>query len=161
MAFIKQDKLDVPVITKTILQKFATATALAGVKPSLSSLTAGEQDFVPFVNDVDAVVTMKNPGPTETEGSQEEADAGGLFELDHEQPAVLQQVVGNLSSSVSWSVNLATKNGDIVLASATSAQILMQTPCLLAPGEYVKIICSAPTGKPWVQIYVRSDQARH
>lgn len=161
MAYIRQEDLDAGQITRAIDQKFATGTSLSGVKPTLSSQPAGEQDFVPFVDEADGVVKMMNPGPTAPEGTLDEADGGGLFELTHKQPIVLDQVVGNLSSSVNWSVAIVTKNGDIVIRSATSAQILILEPHIMMPGEHLKVTCASPAGKPWVRIYVRSDQIRH
>jgi hypothetical protein len=161
MAYIRQEDLEAGQITRAIDQKFVAGVSLGGVKPSLSSQPLGEQDFVPFVDEADGIVTMMNPGPTAPEGTLDEADAGGLFELTHKQPVVLDQVVGKLGAAVSWVVNIVTKNGDVPIGSATNAQILIIEPYLLMPGEHVKITCATAAQKSWIRIYIRSDQVRH
>lgn len=158
MAEIRQTELDVDVIPRVIEQKFATATALTGVAPTLSSEPAGERDFVPFVSDVDGVTRMKNPGPTTAEGTLDEADDGGLFELDHEAPVRLEHVVANLSSSVAWTIAVVTANGlEYIVAAGTGSAVLETPNITLMPGEHVQVTAGAPTGKPWVRIYVRSS----
>lgn len=159
---IKQLTLDDEQICRAIEQKFASGTALAGVVPTLSSEPAGEQDFVPFVNTDDGIIRMKNPGPTTPEGTLDEADGGGLFSLDHKQPTVLEHVYAYLGTAdVAWTVGVVTSAGEFQLGAGTGKKIELSPRMNIMPGEKVKVTCAAPTGAPWVRIYIRSDQARH
>jgi hypothetical protein len=159
---IKQTVLDDEQICRAIEQKFAAGTALTGVAPSLSSEPAGEQDFVPFMNTDDGIIRMKNPGPTAPEGTLDEADAGGLFSLDHKQPTVLEHIYAYLGTAdVAWTAGVVTSAGEFQLGAGTGKKIELSPRMDVMPGEKVKVTCAAPTGKPWVRIYIRSDQARH
>jgi hypothetical protein len=56
---------------------------------------------------------------------------------------------------------VVTSAGEFQLGAGTGKKIELSPRMDVMPGEKVKITCAAATGKPWVRIYIRSDQARH
>lgn len=149
MSEVKQSEIAVEVIVNCVEQKFANV-ALTGVVPSL----AGE-DFSPYAG-VDGILRMKQ----HDDDTKDEADLGGLFVLAHEQPAILDEVRCDFSSSVVWSVAVVTSAGEYQVDAGTGRYVNIKPVTFIMPGETVKIVAAVPTGKPWVRIYTRLDQAR-
>lgn len=151
MAENKQTEVDITVISRALEQKFANV-AVTGVAPSLAAAT-----FEPYASDVDGILRYKQHDTP----ANDEADLGGLFTLHHLQPAVLEQVLMDLSSSVLWTVSIVTSAGEWQVGTGTDRYIVLLPRSIIMPGENIKVTCAKPTGKPWMRIYVRSDQARH
>jgi len=152
MSEYKQTEVDVDVLSIALEQKFASTTAVTGIAPTL----AGEL-FEPYFSDADGVLRYKQHDTP----ANDEADAGGLFTLAHKQPALLEQILMDLSSSVAWTVSIVTSAGAWEVGSGTGRYVVLLPRSIIMPGETVKITCAGPTGKPWMRVYLRSDQARH
>ena len=151
MAENKQIEVDITVIARALEQKFANV-AVTGVAPEL----AGEA-FEPYASTVDGILRYKQHDTP----VNDEADVGGLFTLHHLQPAILEQVLIDLSSAVAWTVSIVTSAGEWQVGAGTDRYVVLLPRSIILPGENIKITCAVPTGKPWMRIYVRSDQARH
>lgn len=152
MADVKQNEVDIPVIVKAIEQKFATGIAIQGDAPELST-----EPFSPYAGDDGIIRYKQHDNP-----ANDEADKGGLFTLDHEQPGVLEWVMMDLSSLEDWTVKIVTSAGEWEVGSGTGERYVILSPrAPIMPGENVKVTFTTATGKPWVRIYVRSDQSRH
>jgi hypothetical protein len=151
MAEVKQTDIPVEVITKCVEQKFGSTVALTGVLPTLAAAP-----FAPYVGS-DGITRMKQADTP----ANDEADAGGLFTLNHQQPAILEEVRIDFSSSVAYTVAIVTTAGEYTVNAGTAQFVNITPRAFIMPGESVKVTAAGPTGKPWVRIYVRSDQARH
>lgn len=152
MADVKQSEVDIPVVVKAIEQKFATGIAITGVAPELAT-----EAFEPYAGSADGIVRYKqhdNP-------ANDEADKGGLFVLNHEQPGVLEWVMMDLSSIEDWTVSIVTSAGAWQVDAGNGRYVIISPKAPIMPGENIKITATTTTGKAWVRIYVRSDQARH
>ena len=152
MADVKQNEVDIPVIVKAIEQKFASGVAITGVAPELAT-----EPFSPYADTDDGIIRFKqHDDPT-----KDEADKGGLFELNHQQPGVLEWVMMDLSSLEDWTVKIVTSAGEWEVGSGTGERYVVISPkAPIMPGENVKITSTTTTAKAWMRIYVRSDQAR-
>jgi hypothetical protein len=152
MADIEQTTVNVEMITKTLEQKFAANIAKTGVAPSLAAAP-----FTPHHSEDDGILRYKESGTP----ANDEADAGGLFTLDHQQPAVLEWVMMDLGASVAYTISIVTTAGAWEVASGTDRYVVVKPTAPLMPGEAVKIVAAAPGAvKSWVRVYVRLDQAR-
>lgn len=151
MAEYKQTDVDIQNITLALEQKFASTTALTGVAPSLVA-----EPFVPYSSDVDGIWRYKQ----HDDDTKDEADTGGLFTLNHKQPGILEQVLADFSSAVAWTASIVTSAGEWEISSGTGQHVVLIPRSIIMPGENIKITCAAPTGEPWVRIYLRSDQMR-
>lgn len=149
---VLQTVVDAPVQTLALEQKFAATTALTGVAPSLSSAPFGP--FAIFTDGIWRYKQINDP-------TKDEADAGGLFTLGHKQPVILEQLFVSLGTvSVAWTVKITTSPADTTVMSGTGTVVIEQPKWILMPGENLKITCAATTGKPWIRVYLRADQAR-
>ena len=154
MADLKQTSIEIEQITTAIEQKFGDNIATTGVAPKLSS-----EDFDPYTSEADGIIRYKQHDTP----ANDEADVGGLFTLNHEQPAVLEQVLMDLGASVAWTVSIVTSAGAWQVDAGTGQYVVLTPRSVIMPGENIKITSGAPGGgnKAWMRIYVRSDQARH
>ena len=147
-----QTVVDAPVQTLALEQKFASGTTIGGVAPSLSGAP-----FVPYATYEDGIWRYKQ----EDDATKNEADAGGLFTLGHTQPVTVEQVLANLgSAAIDWTVQVVTSAGSAIVASGTGKVIIEQPKWIVMPGENIKITAAAATGKPWIRLYLRAEQAR-
>ena len=152
MADILQSEVYIPNIVQAIEQKFATGIAITGVAPELAT-----KAFAPYAGEADGIIRYKQADDV----SKDEADKGGLFTFNHLQPGVLEWVLMDLSSLEDWTVSIVTSAGVWQVAAGTGERyVIIQPKAPIMPGESVKITSTTTTGKAWMRIYVRSDQAR-
>lgn len=154
MADLKQTSVDIDVITQALEQKFGDNIAATGVAPELSG-----EAFSPYTSETDGIIRYKQHDTP----ANDEADAGGLFELAHTQPGILEWVMMDLGASVAYTISIVTSSGDWQVAAATEQYVLVTPRAPLMPGENIKVTFAAPGAgkKAWMRAYVRSDQARH
>lgn len=161
--YTKASDIEIDTITKTIEQRIAAGSQFDGAVPSLSTLGAGERDFVPFWDKDDGVYRWKNPGPLTTPGSVAEGDHGGLWDMGHEQPVWLMQFLADLGTSITWTLQLVLKDGSTVtLATNTSRYITLffgTSRLTWNAHEKLKLVTSGATVAMWARAYVRLEQA--
>jgi hypothetical protein len=146
-------EIDIDQLVQAIEQKFATGATGNGIAPELAG-----SPFAPYAATEDGVIRYKK----DDNPAVDEADDGGLFTLAHKQPGVLEWVMMDLSSLEDWAVKIVTSAGEWEVGSGTGERYVILSPrAPIMPGENVKVTFTTATGKPWVRIYVRSDQSRH
>lgn len=152
MADILQAEINIEKTIKALEQKFATGATGNGIAP-----VSGANPFAPFHSEADGIIRYKQAdNPTIVEATD-----GGLFVLAHKQPAVLEWVMMDLSSLEDWTVSIVTSAGSWQVGAGTGERYVLINPLApVMPGENVKVTFTTATSKPWVRIYVRSDQAR-
>lgn len=157
MTDIPQPTLATSSVLTCLEQKFVTGANSTGVTPTNSTLTAGERDFVLYFDTETGIYRYKNPGPTETAASEDEATDGGLFTNPYDKPILIDQILGNLSSAVAWKVILKTDSSTVDLDGATTQMIALKPEYIMFPGEAVQVTWPTVTGTPWVRVYLRID----
>jgi len=160
--YTSTNQIEVDMITKTIEQRIAAGSQFDGALPSLSTLGAGERDFVPFFDLADGVFRMKNPGPLTASGTVAEGDHGGLWVLPHAQPIWMMQFLADLGTSQVWTLQIVLKDGGTVtVATATGRYVAVafSPRFVLNPHEKLKLITTAATNAMWARAYVRLEQA--
>jgi hypothetical protein len=155
MADIEQNAVEITNIVKALEQKFATGIAITGVAPELATNPFGPHVTIDDTLN-DGITRYKEIGNP----ANDEADKGGLFVLGHDQPAVLEWVMMDLSSIEDWTVSIVTSAGEWQVDAGNGRYVIINPKAPIMPGESVKITSTTTTTKAWMRIYVRSDQAR-
>lgn len=128
-------------------QKFATGVAIQGDAPELAT-----NPFAPYAGE-DGILRYKQADDV----SKDEADKGGLFVLNHQQPGVLEWVLMDLSSIEDWTVSIVTSAGQWQVDAGNGRYVIINPKAPLMPGENVKITATTTTGKAWIRIYIKAD----
>jgi hypothetical protein len=149
MADVKQSEVIFEQSVLAVEQKFASGIAIQGDAPELAT-----EPFAPYANTDDGIIRYKqhdNP-------ANDEADKGGLFTLDHQQPGVLEWVMMDLSSIEDWTVSIVTSAGEWQVDAGNGRYVIINPKAPIMPGESVKITSTTTTTKAWMRIYIKSDQ---
>ena len=155
--------IEIDAITKTIEQRIKAGAQFDGTAPSLSTLGAGERDFVPFWDAEDGVYRWKNPGPLTAPGSVAEGDHGGLWDMGHEQPVWMMQFLADLGTSQAWTLQIVLKDGSTVtVATATGRYIALffgTARLTINAHEKLKLVTTTASAAMWARAYMRLEQA--
>jgi len=145
-----RSSVDIDQLVQALEQKFATGATGNGIAPEASG-----SPFAPFFDTDDGLIRYKQAdNPTIVEATD-----GGLFILAHTQPAVLEWVLMDLSSLENYTVGIVTSAGEWQVASGIGVRYVFINPkAPIMPGEKIRITFTTATGKPWIRIYVKSDQ---
>jgi hypothetical protein len=154
MADVKQTSIIFENDVLCVEQKIAAGAKFNGEAPSLTA-----EVFVPYYDSDDGIIRMKQ----HDDPSKDAGDKGGLFEFAHEKPIVIEQVVANFGTSVTFNLYIVGTNGDFQIESGAGAQFISRfghdKAVILMPEEKVKVVTDT-NSLGWVRVYGRLAQGR-
>jgi len=140
-------------IIQCVEQRIVAGSEFDGTAPRLATVA-----FAPFFDDTDGIIRMKQS----TVPANVEGDQGGLFTFTTDRPMVITNILGNLGSSIAWTLSLVT-----VLGTAKAAQIdgatgryinhLANQRFTLFPGEQVQFTTTGASAAMWLRVYFRTQ----
>lgn len=152
MSQIKQTEIDPDLLTTVIEQQVDAGSDFDGAAPADAT-----ENFVPYYDEDDGVFRWGKPDGTTFVGTH-----GGLFDMTHKQPIVLEQLFADFGGSVTWNIYIVTARGDVLIKTGTGQYLAYGNGELrwrMQRHEKVKVTTSGGSAAMWLRIYVRSEQA--